>query len=126
VLFRSLPLEAGLAIERGVPCFLLGGLSGAARDYVRDHPEVIRALKNGLNDTTNQSLATEENVGGIVVFICDQLSRLPLVCGRVSDGISFRILTTPYRKDHHFNIRFVSQSGCITTHTENPSKFPFA
>lgn len=88
----GVPLEAGLAIERGVPCFLLGGLGGAARDYVRDHPEVIRALKNGLDGAANQNLATEENVGGLVEFICDQLSRLPLVRGRVSDGISFRIL----------------------------------
>src|SRR5208283_964174 len=88
----GVPLEAGLAIERGVPCFLLGGLGGAGRDYVRDHPEVIRALKNGLDDAANRSLATEENVGGIVQTVCDQLSRLPLVRGRVSDGISFRIL----------------------------------
>ncbi len=88
----GVPLEAGLAIERGVPCFLLGGLDGAAHDYVRDHPEVIRSLKNGLDEATNQSLATEDNVGGIVQRVCDQLSRLPLVRGRVSDGISFRIL----------------------------------
>jgi patatin-like phospholipase/acyl hydrolase len=88
----GVPVEVGLAIERGVPCFLLGGLGGAAHDYVRDHPEVIRALKNGLDDVANQSLSTEENVGGIVQYVCDQLSRLPLVRGRVSDGISFRIL----------------------------------
>ncbi len=88
----GVPLEAGLAIDRGVPCFLLGGLGGAASDYVKGHPEVIRSLKNGLDDTTNKSLATEENVGSIVQRVCDQLSRLPLVRGRVSDGISFRIL----------------------------------
>lgn len=88
----GLPVEAGFAIKRGIPCFLLGGLGGAARDYVRDHPEVIKALKNGLDNATNQNLATEENVGGIVELICGQLSRLPLVRGRVSDGISFRIL----------------------------------
>jgi len=88
----GVPVEAGLAIKRGIPCFLLGGLDGAARDYVRDHPEVIKLLKNGLDDATNQSLATEENVGSIVQRVCDQLSRLPLVRGRVSDGISFRIL----------------------------------
>lgn len=88
----GVPVEAGLAIKRGIPCFLLGGLGGAARDYVRDHPEVIRSLKNGLTDDTNQSLATEENIGGIVQGVCDQLARLPLVRGRVSDGISFRIL----------------------------------
>lgn len=88
----GVPLEAGLAIDRGLPCFLLGGLGGAARDYVNSHPEVIRALKNGLDDVTNQSLATEENVGSIVQRIIDQLFRLPLVRGRVTDGITFRIL----------------------------------
>jgi len=93
VIGRSgVPVEAELAIKRGIPCFLLGGLDGAARDYVRDHPEVISLLHNGLDDATNRSLATEENVGNIVQCVCDQLSRLPLVHGRVSDGISFRIL----------------------------------
>jgi len=88
----GVPLEAGLAIKHGIPCFLLGGMGGAARDYVRDHPEVIRSLKNGLDDTTNRSLAAEDNIGGIVQRVCDQLCRLPLVRGRVTDGISFRIL----------------------------------
>ena len=88
----GVPLEAGLAIKRGVPCFLLGGLGGAADNYVKSHPEVIRSLKNGLDDVTNQNLATEENIGNLVQCVCDQLSRLPLVRGRVSDGISFRIL----------------------------------
>lgn len=88
----GVPLEAGLAIERGVPCFLLGGLGGVAHDYVRNHPELLRALKNGFEDDVNRRLATEENIGEIVGTICGQLSRLPLVRGRVVDGISFRIL----------------------------------
>jgi uncharacterized protein len=88
----GIPIEAGLAMHRGLPCFLLGGLGGAAGDYVRDHPEVMRSLKNGLDYLTNQRLALEEDVGSIVNVVCDQLSRLPLVRGRVSDGISFRIL----------------------------------
>lgn len=88
----SIPLEARLAMDRRLPCFLLGGLGGAARDYVRDHPEIIRSLRNGFDELTNQKLAAEQNIGGIVHTICDQLSRLPLVRGRVSDGISFRIL----------------------------------
>lgn len=88
----GVPLEAGLAIERGLPCFLLGGLGGAARDYVRDHPALIRSLKNGFDEPANQTIATQENVGDLVHTICDQLSRLPLVRGRVSEGVSFRIL----------------------------------
>jgi predicted acylesterase/phospholipase RssA len=88
----GVPIETGLAMQRGLPCFLLGGLGGAAGDYVRDHPELMRSLKNGLDERTNQGLALEENIGGIVRMVCDQLARLPLVHGRVSDGISFRIL----------------------------------
>lgn len=88
----GVPIEGGLAIGRGLPCFLLGGLGGAAQDYVRDHPDVIRSLKNGFDDTTNQRLATQEDIDRILPIVCNQLSRLPLVRGRVSDGISFRIL----------------------------------
>jgi hypothetical protein len=88
----GVPAEAGLAIDRGLPCFLLGGLGGAAQDYVKNRPEVLRSLRNGFDDATNQKLATEQDVAGIVNTICDQLIRLPLVRGRVSDGISFRIL----------------------------------
>ena len=88
----GVPIEAGLAIKKGLPCFLLGGLGGAAGSYVRDHGEVIRSLKNGFDEATNAKLALHEDVGGLVDTICAQLVRLPLVKGRVSDGISFRIL----------------------------------
>lgn len=88
----GVPIEAGLAIDRGLPCFLLGGLGGAAQTYVANHPEIIRSLRNGFDDSTNQQLAMEKDIGGLVHTICSQLTRLPLVRGRVSDGISFRIL----------------------------------
>ncbi len=88
----GVPIEAGLAIDRGLPCFLLGGLGGAAQGFVRDHPELMRSLKNGLNYEVNATIATQEDVGGVVSIVCDQLARLPLVHGRVSDGASFRIL----------------------------------
>lgn len=88
----GVPLEAGLAIDRGLPCFLLGGLGGAAQDFVRKNPLLIRALKNGFDEPTNEAIATQEDVAGLVGKICEQFSRLPLVHGRVSEGISFRIL----------------------------------
>ena len=88
----GVPIEASLAIDRGLPCFVLGGLGGAAQDYVREHPEVVRSLRNGFDEGTNQQLATGKNIGEIVHTVCEQLARLPLVRGRVSDGISFRIL----------------------------------
>jgi uncharacterized protein len=88
----GIPLEAGLAFERGIPAFLLGGLGGAVQDYINNHPSLISRLKNGLDDATNRALALEENVGGVVQSVCEQLVRLPLVRGRVVDGISFRVL----------------------------------
>ena len=81
----GVPLEAGLAFERGVPCFLLGGLGGAARDFVVNHPTVIDRLKNGLDANSNQLLALETNLSGIVSTVHSQLVRLPLVRGRVVD-----------------------------------------
>lgn len=88
----GVPLELGLAIKRGLPCFLLGGLGGAARDFVESNPAVLARLKNGLDAATNQAFSIKEDVGSLAEEVCDHLERLPLVRGRGSDGISFRIL----------------------------------
>lgn len=84
--------EAGLAVKRGLPCFLLGGFGGAAEVLFRDQPEIIRFLRNGFDDQTNQQIATNANVDQLATTIFEQLKRLPLIHGRTSDGISFRIL----------------------------------
>ena len=89
----GVPLEVGLALERGIPCFLLGGLGGAAKDFVNKYPHLLQCLKNGLDLDTNRELATEERIETLVPKICEQLERLPLVRGVVSDGVSFRILS---------------------------------
>lgn len=88
----GLPIEADLAIKQGLPCFLLGGLGGAAKDFIQSHPELMKALRNGLDEAKNLEIATNEEVGDLVQTVCAQIERLPLVHGRVSDGISFRIL----------------------------------
>ncbi|MEI8140359.1 MAG: CBASS cGAMP-activated phospholipase [bacterium] len=88
----GVPLEVGLALDRGIPCFLLAGLGGAAREFVAKYPHLLQQLKNGFDEISNRKLATEENVGALVQTVCDQLERLPLVRGRSSDGVSFRIL----------------------------------
>ncbi len=88
----GVPLELGLAIERSIPCFLLGGLGGAAQDYVESHPEVFKKLKNGLDEMANRELSTKSDVGSLAESVCTQLERLALVRGEGSDGISFRIL----------------------------------
>ena len=88
----GVPLELELAIQRGLPCFILGGLGGAASDLVMQHPEVLAQLKNGLDRSANLELSTRENVESLAEEICAHLERLPLVRGRGSDGVSFRIL----------------------------------
>jgi len=88
----GIPLELGLAIQRGIPCFLLGGLGGAALDFLTQHPEVLTQLKNGLDQSANREISTKDDVGGLAEEICAHLERLPLVRGRGSDGVSFRIL----------------------------------
>jgi hypothetical protein len=89
----GIPLELGLAVERGLPCFLLGGFSGAAKDFVENNPNIFIHLKNGLGVASNRALSIKEDVGSVAGEICSQLERLPLVRGRGSDGISFRILS---------------------------------
>jgi patatin-like phospholipase/acyl hydrolase len=88
----GVPLEVKLAADRGIACFLLGGPGGAARDYVARHPELLGCLKNGLDEATNRRLATDADVAGVAEKVCEQLARLPLVRGRASDGVSFRVL----------------------------------
>jgi patatin-like phospholipase/acyl hydrolase len=88
----GVPLELGLALERGLPCFLLGGLGGAAQDFAAKNSDVLSRLKNGLDVAENRAISTNEDVGSIVGQVCDQLERLPLVRGRGADGASFRIL----------------------------------
>jgi predicted acylesterase/phospholipase RssA len=88
----GVPIELDLAIERGIACFLLGGLGGIAGEYLAKHPFIIERLKNGLDQSTNLALATENNIEKLCEIVCDQIGRLPLVRGRGSDGVSFRIL----------------------------------
>jgi len=88
----GVPVELECAIERGIPCFLLGGLGGATKDYLSKHHELLLKLKNGLTENENKALSCEKNVSELVNKVSEQLCRLPLVRGRGSDGISFRIL----------------------------------
>jgi uncharacterized protein len=88
----GVPLELGLAIERGIPCFLLGGLGGVAQEFVVQYPEVFSRLKNGLDEIANRELSIKADVGSLAELVCAQLERLPIVRGNGSDGITFRIL----------------------------------
>ncbi len=89
----GIPLEVGLAVEYGLPCFLLGGLGGVANDFFVRNPTIFSQLKNGLDTVENQKFANATDVESLVKKVCDQLERLPLVRGQGDDGVSFRILS---------------------------------
>ncbi len=88
----GVPLEVSLAIDRGLPCFVVGGLGGAAQDFVNSNPTLFRQFKNGLDEAANREFATREDVASLAEEVCDDLERLPLVRGSGSEGVSFRIL----------------------------------
>jgi hypothetical protein len=84
--------ELELARIRGLPCFLLGGFGGAAEGYLEAAPEILRSLKNGLDEATNRKLAIDRSIDKLADLIIGQLARLPLVRGKPTTGTSFRIL----------------------------------
>jgi hypothetical protein len=88
----GIPQEFQLARQRGLPCFLLAGLSGAAAGYLEAQPEVLRNLKNGLSEEENRALATDQDTDALATRVIEQLSRLPLVRGEPLGKSTFRIL----------------------------------
>ncbi len=88
----GIPAEIGLAQQRGICTFVCGGIGGAARAYVAEHPEALEGLKNGLSGPDNIEIAADTNPRRVCQRICKQLARLPLLRGTASDGVSFRIL----------------------------------
>jgi uncharacterized protein len=89
----GIPFEFELARERGLPCFLVASMGGAAEGYLRDRPEILRNLKNGLDQAENLKLATEQDVAALAGRIVEQLRRIPLVRGETRSGSTFRILS---------------------------------
>jgi hypothetical protein len=67
----GIPLEFELARRRGLPCFLIGGKSAG---YLREHPEVLTTLSNGLSPDQNRQLAESADLamapGAIVAQLC--------------------------------------------------------
>jgi patatin-like phospholipase/acyl hydrolase len=88
----GVPAEFNLAITRGIPSFLLGGLGGATRGYLEKHPEVFGELRNGLDGQGNVALAGQSDIVRLVDDVLAQMARLPLGRRETADGQPFRIL----------------------------------
>jgi hypothetical protein len=89
----GVPREFDLAITRGIPSFLLGGLGGATSGYLEEHEEILRNLRNGLDRPANLALAHETDISVAVHRILGQLALLPLCRRETQDGERFRILS---------------------------------
>ncbi|MET3973173.1 CBASS cGAMP-activated phospholipase [Bradyrhizobium sp. S3.9.1] len=88
----GIPIELNMARERGLPCFLVASLGGAAAGYLGERPEIVRNLRNGLDQQETLELATQPYVDTLAERIVRQLRRLPLVRTEMKDGSAFRIL----------------------------------
>lgn len=89
----GVPAEFNLAITRGIPSFLLGGLGGATRDYLVEHPEILRNLRNGLDAEANKALAGEADSETLAKKVLAQIALLPLGRSEIAKDNRFRILS---------------------------------
>ena len=88
----GVPAEFLLALARGLPVFLSGGLGGATAGFLEKHPEILKNLRNGWDSKTNQALSSETDSASLVRAILDQVARLPLGRRETGSGQPFRIL----------------------------------
>ncbi len=88
----GVPAEFNLAITRGIPSFLLGGLGGATAGYLKQHREILRRVRNGLDEAANVAMAGESDVDALVKQVLEQMARLPLGRRETAEGQPFRIL----------------------------------
>lgn len=89
----GVPAEFTLALNRGIPTFLLGGLGGATAGYLESHPDILADLRNGLDQNGNRSLVTLDDVSTLVKVVLEQAARLPLGRREAAGGERFRILS---------------------------------
>lgn len=64
--------ELEMAIDRAIPCFLLGGFGGMAAELAK-LPDYPARLANGLTEEDNQYLLTTDNYGRAVAIIAERL-----------------------------------------------------
>jgi hypothetical protein len=74
--------ELNLARQRGMPCFLVGGLGGMAAQLVRRERGYVSELDNELPAETNKELLTTKDIGACVSIIFDHLANKPSLAQR--------------------------------------------
>lgn len=88
----GVPKELNSMLDLGKPGFIIAGFGGAIDGYLKDHPEILSKLKNGLCHEQNKLLAESTIIEELINKIITQLKNLPLVKKNVSKGRNFRIL----------------------------------
>jgi hypothetical protein len=88
----GVPAEFGLAIERGIPSFLLGGLGGAVAGYLAERDDILRDVRNGLDKAANIELAKVAAPELLAEKVLRQIGLLPLGRRETLSGEPFRIL----------------------------------
>jgi hypothetical protein len=86
------PKEIELARKNQLPLFLLGGLGGATRDYLKGHSDLLRQCNNGLSEDDNLKLSEDADPAKLSSRVINQLLRLPLRWRKPGSGRPFRIL----------------------------------
>lgn len=88
----GVPKEIEIARTNRLPLFLLGGLGGATKDYIKTHPELLSNCQNGLSKEQNLALSQLDNTKELSASICDQIARLPIQRRPANAGRPFRVL----------------------------------
>ena len=91
--FGSVPKELELALENGLPTFILSGLGGATKGYAEENSELFKKCRNGLDENANNDLADLKEPSEIADRIVSQLKTLPLQGKSNTSGRPFRILS---------------------------------
>jgi len=76
----------------GKPGFAVGGFGGAIGNYLKQSPDLLANLQNGLPLDINQEISASTNIDWLIEKIISQLKLLPLVQQNISQSRNFRIL----------------------------------
>lgn len=88
----GVPKEIELARANSLPLFLLGGLGGSTREYLKQNLSILQSCNNGLSDAENIQLSEVDVPDELANILLNQISRLPLRTRTPQSGRPFRIL----------------------------------